>query len=57
MDVQADLGLCCPHMPKDTFSHNLEHFLNTFLPFFFHKILGEMANIVDADQNASLILV
>ena len=20
-DAQADLGLCCPHMPNDTFSH------------------------------------
>ena len=22
-DVQADLGLCCPHMPKDAFLHDM----------------------------------
>ena len=25
MDAQADLSLRCPHMPKDTFSHDAAH--------------------------------
>ena len=25
MNVQADLGLCYPHMPKDMFSHCAAH--------------------------------
>ena len=25
MDAQADLGLCCPHIPQDTFSHGAAH--------------------------------
>ena len=24
-DVQTDLGLCCLHMPKDTFLHGVAH--------------------------------
>ena len=27
-DVQADLGLRCPHMPEDTFSHGSTHLIN-----------------------------
>ena len=23
--MQADLGLCCPHMPEDTFLHDMAH--------------------------------
>ena len=25
VDVQAGQGLCCQHMPKDTFSHGMAH--------------------------------
>ena len=27
VDAQAGLGLCCPHMPEDTFSHGATHFI------------------------------
>ena len=26
-DAQADLGLCCPHMLEDTFSHGAAHII------------------------------
>ena len=31
-DVQADLGLCCPHIPEDTFSHGMSHLVYFLLP-------------------------
>ena len=35
-EAQADLGLRCPHMPDDMFSHDVAHTrsLGTFVPFF-----------------------
>ena len=26
-DAQADLGLCCPHIPEDTFPHGAAHII------------------------------
>ena len=26
LDVQADLGLYCPHLPEDTFSHGISQY-------------------------------
>ena len=31
MDAQSDLGLRCPHMPEDTFSHDAAQFLLVFI--------------------------
>ena len=28
MAAQADLGLCCPHMPEDRFLHATAHIIN-----------------------------
>ena len=25
----SDLGVCCPHMPEDTFLHGADHVINT----------------------------
>ena len=27
VDAQVDLALCCPHMPRDTFSHGAAHII------------------------------
>ena len=29
-NAQADLGLCCPHIPEDTVSHGMAHFIDDF---------------------------
>ena len=31
MDVQADMGFCCPNMPDNTFSHGMVHFHVLFI--------------------------
>ena len=28
-DAQSDLDLCCPHIPKDMFSHGMAHIMLT----------------------------
>ena len=37
-DAQADLGLFCQHVLRDTFSHGPVHVLPAEIPFSLHKI-------------------
>ena len=38
--VQADLGLCCPHMPEDMFSHGMAQYDLSVLNIHLYHSLG-----------------
>ena len=40
MDVQADPGPLCPHMPEDMFSHGEVHVISFSLPLICFSFLG-----------------
>ena len=45
MDVQSDLGLHCPHMLKDRFSHGAAHLASKFLMVPFCMVVNILRSI------------